>query len=72
MEPILTELISTGPIGIIAAIAIWIAWKKDKQVDVLYQRLAEKSEKMVEKYSILGSELNSTLQALVDALDELE
>jgi hypothetical protein len=69
IESILTALLQQGPFGIITALCLVALWRKDKQVEALYKRLEEKSEKMTRKYEQLGGELNLTIQALVDALE---
>ncbi len=68
MDILLEILRQTGLAGI-AAIAIWFAIRKDKQVTRLYDRLEAKTEKYLEKYTTLSTELNETVSALTDALN---
>jgi len=69
METVLIEIAKQGGFAFVAALAIWFALKKDRQVSQLYDRLERKSEKYVEKYQALSRELNDTVAALADALD---
>jgi len=69
MDAILTQLASHGPIGLIAALALWAYFKKDKQASALYRRLESRAEQMVDRYHLLGSETNETLKALIDSLE---
>jgi hypothetical protein len=69
MESILIEIAKQGGFAFIAAVSLWFALKKDRQVSQLYDRLERKSEKYVEKYTDLSRELNDTVSALADALD---
>lgn len=70
MDEILRILAENGVGGVIAAIAIWVAWQKDKQVTTLWGQLVAKSDAMRERYHTLASELNATLEALSEALFE--
>jgi len=69
MESLIGDLVSHGPIGLLAAIAIWAYWKKDKQASALYRRLESRAEQMVDRYHTLGTETNETLKALIDSLE---
>ena len=69
MDTFLSQFASHGPIGLIAALALWAYFKKDRQVSTLYRRLEAKGEKMVERYHLLGTETVETLKALVDSLE---
>lgn len=66
---ILAEIAGQGLLGIMAALSIIAAIRKDKQVTALYDRLEQKSEKLAEKYSALAEEMNETLRALTDAIE---
>ena len=44
--------------------------KKDKQVNSLYSQLVEKAEKDTEKYHELAEELNNTMNALIEIVEE--
>lgn len=70
MDQILRILAENGVGGVIAAIAIYVAWQKDKQVTSLWVKLIEKSDAMRERYHTLATELNATLEALSEALFE--
>jgi len=70
IETLLNALLQQGPFGIITALCLVALWRKDKQVEALYRRLEEKSDKMTKKYEQLGSEVTLTVQALVDALEK--
>jgi hypothetical protein len=70
MDEILRVLAEHGIAGVIAAIAIWIAWQKDKQVTSLWGQLVAKSDAMRERYHTLATELNATLEALSEAIFE--
>jgi len=69
MEGILAELAKQGILGLVATLAIIVAWRKDKQVNALYSRLEARAEKMLDKYHILASELKMTLHELVRDLE---
>lgn len=70
------ELIRQGGFAVVAGIALWLLLKKDRQVAAkdeqiagLYDRLEAKSERYVQKYTQLSTELNQTVGALADALE---
>ena len=69
MEEILFGFVKQGGFGLIAAIALWVAITKDKQVAALYDRLEAKSEKYLEQHLQLEKELKETVGALADALE---
>lgn len=69
MEDLLFELMRQGGFAFVAGIAIWFAWRKDKQNEKLYSRLEWKTDKYVEQYSKLTNELNQTLSALADSIE---
>ena len=69
LDVILEILKQTGLAGL-AAIMTWLWIRKDRQVTRLYDRLEAKTEKYSEKYSALSTELNETVAALTDALEE--
>lgn len=62
---LLGTFMDQGVLGAVAAIAIFIAWKKDKQVTALYKRLENKSEKSSEKYHNLADELGKTMESIL-------
>ena len=69
---ILTELIASGPIGLIAAIAIWTAYKKDRQLQFLYERTLKREEQRGKRDRLVMDELNQTLIALTEHADTHE
>jgi hypothetical protein len=66
MDELLRQLAASGPIGIIAAIAIFIAWKKDQQLKALYERTLEKLEADRDRNYRTLKELNQTVGALAE------
>jgi len=72
MEALITDLAGQGLLGLVTAIAVFVAYKKDRQVTALYDRLLEKSSKTAEKYHSLASELQATIKELHDSLDHDE
>ncbi len=70
MDQFLGQLVNYGVAGVVAALAILALIRKDKQVNALFGRLEDKSDKMIEKYHQLGKELNETMKALVESLDK--
>ena len=65
MEHLLTELGGQGALGLVAAIALYIAWKKDRQVEALHAEAAKTAETNEAKKEILHDRL--TEQASVTA-----
>jgi hypothetical protein len=70
------ELIRQGGFAAVAGLTIWLLIRKDRQVAAkdeqiagLYDRLEAKSERYVQKYTQLSTELNQTVGALADALE---
>lgn len=53
-----------------AAVAIWIAVRKDRQADVLWGALVRAEKEWAERYHTLAAELNATLKEIVDIDDE--
>jgi hypothetical protein len=72
MDPmeLMIEIAKQGLLGVVAVVAMMIASRKDKQVTALYDRLERKSDKAAEKYHELSTEMNETLKALTDAIEE--
>lgn len=69
MESLLLKILEQGGFAVVAVLAIYFAMRKDKQVSSLYERLEAKSEKYVEKYAKLSSELEKTISVLVETLE---
>ena len=72
IDALIGELFKQGLLGLLAAIALWVAYKKDNQVGNLQRRLIEKSEKDAEKYYQFAMEMNSTMKSLTEAINESE
>jgi len=70
MDSVLVEIAKQGVFGLVAVLAFMIAYRKDKQVTALHNRLENKSDKMADKYYTLASELKETLKALTDSFEE--
>lgn len=68
MDPVSIALVKQGLLGTLLAGAILVAYWRDRQMRELYDRLLAKSEKMLQKYSELAHEQDSTLRALTEAL----
>jgi len=63
------ELLRQGGLTLVAGIAMFVAWRKDRLCCALYDRLERKSEKFLEQLLALERELNETIAALVDAIE---
>lgn len=70
MESILAKFAESGILGIVAAAAIWYAWRKDRECKALYEMYIRKNEDMVERYHDLSTELNGTILALTETIEE--
>lgn len=68
IDPILQKFLEHGILGLIAALAIFVAWKKDRMVHALQDRLIEKTEKDADKYYQFATEMNNTMKALTNAV----
>ena len=66
MAELLAQLGTHGILGIIAAIAIWIAYKKDQQLKELYERMLTNAEKDRDRNHLALQELNKTVGALTE------
>lgn len=64
MDEFLRQLAASGPIGLVAAIAAWVAWKKDQQLKELYERMLTQAEKDRALGRMLAGELGKTVNAL--------
>ena len=72
IDALLSELFKQGLLGLLAAIALYVAHKKDQQVSNLQKRLFEKSEKDTEKYFQFALEMNNTMKSLTESVNQLE
>lgn len=70
MENLLLKILEQGGFAVVAIIAIWFAIKKDRQASSLYERLEAKSEKYVQKYAKLSSELEKTISVWIETLEK--
>lgn len=77
MDQLITQLIGQGGLGIIAGVAIWIAYKKDQELKQVNEARLEDQKKhhtsttkllkeTVERYHESQHELSATLTALVE------
>jgi hypothetical protein len=71
MDAIIAEALKQGVLGFLTAIALWIAWRKDRQVQHLYRRWTVKGDKRAEKYHELGKEMVSTMQDMQHTITQL-
>jgi hypothetical protein len=69
MDKLLEQLAASGPLGIIAALAIWVAWKKDQELKSVNALLLTKTELFLDRYHKLGYELKLTLKSWVDSVE---
>ena len=61
---LVAEFAKQGLLGLIAVVEAFVILRLYKKNQVLYDRLEGKSDKWVEKYYSLASEVNSTLGVL--------
>jgi len=69
MPDLVVELLKQGGLAVIAGVALFFAWRKDRLCCLLYDRLERKSEKFLEQLLDLERELNETIAALVEAIE---
>lgn len=70
MDELLRQLAAFGPGGLIAAIAIYIAWHKDKQVQDANKAMIAMQATILDKYHGAINETNATIRALADRDEE--
>lgn len=70
-EGILFSFAEYGVLGIAVIILALALVRKDRQVNALYDRLIEKSDKDSQKYHELAEALNDTLKELTEAVIEI-
>jgi Tfp pilus assembly protein PilE len=66
VDELLRQLAAFGPGGVIAAIAIYTAWHKDKQLQAANTAMLSMQERMLERYYAAINETNATVRALID------
>jgi len=66
MEELLKMLGQSGPFGVITALSIWVAWKKDQQLKALYENTLSRSEQMLDRYHVAIEALNDSVRSIVD------
>lgn len=71
MDELLRQLGASGPIGIIAAISIYVAIRKDRELQKANEKMLAMQEKMLGQYYAAIGETNKTVRALADR-DERE
>jgi hypothetical protein len=70
VDELLRQLAAFGPGGVIAAISIYTAWHKDKQLQAANTSMLAMQERMLERYYEAINETNATVRALVDDTGE--
>lgn len=63
------QLVASGPIGLIAAISLYVAYKKDVQCKEMHAQMLVMQEKLIDRYHGAISEVNKTVRALAN-IDE--
>jgi hypothetical protein len=71
MEHLLQQIAATGLMGLIAALALWVAWKKDAEVRECREKMIAMAEKSAERYHALAHETNQTIAMLAEG-EEIE
>lgn len=71
IEVALQSLLEYGVLGAAVVILIIVVIRKDRQVNGLYIRLVEKSERDSEKYHELASAQSEVLKELAEEIQEL-
>ena len=66
MTELLAQLGTHGVLGLITSIAIWIAWKKDQQLQALYEKMLTQAQQDRDRNHAALKELNKTVSALVE------
>lgn len=64
MEDLIAQLLGHGPIGLVAAIALWFAYSKDKEVKKLYNKMISREEKRAQWVASIFTETNKTVRML--------
>lgn len=71
MESAFQSLMEYGALGVVLVIMIVMLIHKDRQVNALYIRLVEKSERDSEKYHELSSAQSEVIRELAEEVQEL-
>ena len=72
MTELVTALLEQGALGATAALALWLAWKKDRQLQVLYLRWIEKADKNNAKSLEIVEAMGDTLRTLLATQDQID
>jgi hypothetical protein len=72
METLITELVKLGVPGVIAATTLWWAYKKDRQMETVYQHWVKKTERQTTKYHEFSAELTEVMKELANAQERNE
>jgi uncharacterized protein YllA (UPF0747 family) len=72
MNDILTGFAEQGVLGLAAAVALWLAWKKDRQLQVLYQRWIEKADRNNSKSLELVDAMGNTLRTMLATQEQID
>lgn len=72
MSELLTGLAEQGLLGLATAGALWLAWKKDRQLQVLYMRWLEKADKNNAKSLELVDSMGATLRTMLATQDQID
>lgn len=68
-DKLIASLIEHGPIGVVAAVSLWWAIKKDRQVASMTKRLVEKAEKDADKYYQFALAQGRLISDLTDSVN---
>lgn len=64
MEDLITQLLGNGPIGLVAAISLYFAYQKDKEVKALYEQMVQREEKKTEWMTEIYRSVDATVRLL--------
>jgi hypothetical protein len=70
VDELIRQLAQYGMPGLITAIALWIAYRKDQKVEQLYEAMLALSEKSNERYHGAIIETTKTVSALAKRPDD--
>lgn len=69
LDEIFRQLASHGPIGVVAIIAIYVAYRKDQEYGKIVERMLAMQARQLELYHGAIHEVNKTIQALTNDID---